>query len=559
MEDAGEKAKRCVKLDDHRASAQSEDALHRKRRVKALRIPLHVKLMVSYLLVVSLVFVPTVIYLSTIQRAEIRAAQVRELRTEAELIGERLTRTQDIELAATVAFIVDLLPQRITVTDHEGRVLGDSVTAGQLENHAHHPEVRAALATGLGIEERVSETTGKKLLYVAARYPRLGQPQGVVRLSVPMATIDERGRKGTLFLNRSGAVALSAALLLSLFAALVVSRPLRRIADGARAFAAGDFGHPLDVTTQDELGEAARALEDLGAQLRDRLVTAGADRATLHALCDELPIGVILYDSRLVPVLVNGPARVLCGFDIAHELTRAQEIPQMPEHAQAVRHVLEHGDTIDLPLQTPWSNPPSVTARWLVVHASNGVRQPALLVLDRSAEARQSVHVNALRVASDRLYEGARALGDTPLGARLRRAADDTEWLVPRTPPRPVDVEALSLATILSGVLDDLEAARQRDVELSLDDEHIAIVEAGGRTRRTVREFIRAALEQIPAGEALALSSESAGAHVRLGLRTPNAPRGLSQLANDLRPLGGDGGSERDGDATESWLLLPRA
>lgn len=515
--------------------------------------------MVSYLLVVSLVFVPTVIYLSTIQRTEIRAAQVRELLTEAELIGERLTRTQDFELATTVAFIVDLLPQRVTVTDRDGRVLGDSITAGQLDNHAHHPEVQKALATGVGIEERVSETTGKRLLYVAARYPRLGQAQGVVRLAVPMATIDERGRKGTLFLNRSGAVALSAALLLSLFAALVVSRPLRRIADGARAFAAGDFGHPLDVKTQDELGEAARALEDLGAQLRDRLVAAGADRATLHALCDELPIGVILYDARLAPVLVNGPARLLCGFDIAHELERAREIPQLDEHKQAVRRVLEHGDSVDLPLQTPWSNPPSVTARWVVVHASNGIRQPALLVLDRSGEARQATQVNALRIASDRLYEGARALGDTPMGARLRRAADDTEWLVPRTPARPADVEVLSLSGLLTGVLDDLEAARRRDLEISLDDEHVSVVEAGGRTRRAVRDFIRAALEQIPAGEVLALASEPADARVRLILRTPNVPRGLTQVTDDLRSLGGEAGWERDGDATESWLLLPRA
>lgn len=524
-----------------------------------MRIPLHIKLMVSYLLVVGLVFVPTVIYLGTIQRAQLRASQERELQKEATLVAERLARTSAAELRTTVELVVGLLSQRVTILDAEGRVLGDTFTRGPLDSHADRPEVIAALATGLGIAERRSSTTGEQLLYVATRYPAHGPPRGVVRLAVPTRAIDESGAQSTTFLNRAGAVALSAAVLLSLIASLVVSRPLRRIAQGARAFAAGDFGHPVDVRTQDELEEAARALEDLGAQLRDRLLAAGADRAALHALADELPVGVILYDTRYEPVLVNGPARVLCGLDASHEVERARELTRLPGHAEAIRRVLDRGGSESLALKTPWSNPPFVRARWVVMYASDGTRQPALVVDDASLSSRQETLLAALSSASEMLSRGARALGDTDLGNRLRRAAEASQSLVPLAPARPQDVETLPLAQLFAQVLEELEAARRSSVELDLDDEQVAVVDAGGRTRRAVRDFVRSALDHVPIGEPLQITSEPAEARVRLVVRTSGVPHGLKQAAGDLRSLGGDAGWERDGDATEAWLFVPRA
>ena len=57
---------------------------------------------------------------------------------------------------------------RVTIITREGTVLGDSHEDPlTMENHATRPEVRDALASGLGRSTRYSTTLGEKMMYVA--------------------------------------------------------------------------------------------------------------------------------------------------------------------------------------------------------------------------------------------------------------------------------------------------------------------------------------------------------------------------------------------------------
>jgi two-component system phosphate regulon sensor histidine kinase PhoR len=60
---------------------------------------------------------------------------------------------------------------RITLIDRTGRVRADSEfppgPLPEIENHASRPEVRSALAGGVGIARRQSATVGRPFLYVA--------------------------------------------------------------------------------------------------------------------------------------------------------------------------------------------------------------------------------------------------------------------------------------------------------------------------------------------------------------------------------------------------------
>ncbi|MGD8914894.1 MAG: diguanylate cyclase, partial [Candidatus Thiodiazotropha sp.] len=62
---------------------------------------------------------------------------------------------------------------RITIIMHDGKVLGDShrsvAQVRAMENHLHRPEVQAALSQGSGIAQRLSDTLGNEMLYVAVR------------------------------------------------------------------------------------------------------------------------------------------------------------------------------------------------------------------------------------------------------------------------------------------------------------------------------------------------------------------------------------------------------
>lgn len=343
------------------------------------------KLMASYLLVVALVALPTFLYIRTGQQRDLRANVQGELEIEVQRLAEQLGSTPTDRFAEVMQTVLGLYAERVTLIDPEGHVLRDSrAAAASMENHRDRPEVRGALDRPGAVvsASRRSATTGETFLYSAMAFPTVGASRGIVRLALPMAALDATEQRGTLFIYRAAALALSAAVLLSLVAAIVVSRPLRRIAEGARAFADGDFGYPIQIHSNDELGDAAGALRDLAAQLRDRLVSAGADRATLHVLLDHLPIGVVLYSAARVPVALNGRARELCDLHPSNELARAAEIIALPAQALVVGHVLSEGLAAEVALRLPWIEGAPLPARWIALYSSAGERHPALLLLD---------------------------------------------------------------------------------------------------------------------------------------------------------------------------------
>jgi signal transduction histidine kinase len=153
---------------------------------------------------------------------------------------------------------------RVTVVDADGRVLQDSeANPAQMENHAHRPEVEAALAGRPGHSVRQSPTTGTNYLYVATPVEGMA-----VRLAMPLrevsGQIGQLRRKLVLYT----AVAFVPAILLALLFARSFARRLGAIIDYASTLASGDFRARLDVRGNDELGVLGRQLNETGANLQ---------------------------------------------------------------------------------------------------------------------------------------------------------------------------------------------------------------------------------------------------------------------------------------------------
>lgn len=112
----------------------------------ALKVPLYVKLMVSYLLVVGLVLLPSVIYLRSLLSRDQHARAVADMTQELTGISDRLGDSSPAQLTARTEALLAALPTRLTVVDAAGNVLGDSARPGvAIENHAGRPEIREAL------------------------------------------------------------------------------------------------------------------------------------------------------------------------------------------------------------------------------------------------------------------------------------------------------------------------------------------------------------------------------------------------------------------------------
>lgn len=501
-----------------------------------MRVPLHIKVMISYLLVVALIAVPTYVYISKNVPQELQSFVEQDLERQARTLAQGLAPVPPAELALATATLVRSVPQRVTVVDTSGRVLGDTLqlrsNAPLLGNHAQRPEIRQALATGRGVSIRESATSGEETLYVAVRFPAKGPPQGAVRLALPTRTLLHASQDFLEFFRSAGALALSGAVLLSLLAAVVVSRPLRKMGEAARAFAAGDFGHAVEVGGADEIGDVARALSDLAAELRSRLVQAGADRMTLSAVIDNLPVGVVIFDDKRQLHSINSCARrLLDTAAVQDEGQRAHQLTEPPEHAAAIQRVLRSGVSESLPLQMPWLALP-LRATWLAVAAASGASTIAVIL-----EERPLLHAHAD-------------------GAALGPAQSAAAWTGRAQALRVV--AARQLCDEVLGDLAEVLAHGGAHVQLDLPDGEACVVEVGGKVRRALTLWLQQGLAH-SAGAPLRVRGQWSATRLRLMVWTQGEawqPRGVAEL---LSGVGGGASAVHQGATTQAWIDLARA
>lgn len=167
---------------------------------------------------------------------------------------------------------------RVTVIGQDGLVLADSALADDaiptLANHRTRPEVASALATGRGTDIRQSDTTGQRLFYLAMRVGPPGTHAiSVVRLAMPLTTLESRIRDLQQALGIAFGVAFAVSVLLSFFIARGLTRPLSEMAVVARQLAGGSFERRIPAASNDEVGVLATTLNQMADQL-DHDITA---------------------------------------------------------------------------------------------------------------------------------------------------------------------------------------------------------------------------------------------------------------------------------------------
>ncbi len=249
-----------------------------------MRLPLQWKVLLGYLVVAG-VGMGTAGWLALDALARNDMDQLRIRLTSHARMAARLF-AHPLEAAGPDSSAIDALADqlgddikaRVTVVNPEGVVLGDSYESGdalrRMDNHLSRPEVREALATGLGVSTRLSDTVHIRMLNVAlpGRAPRAdGRTLGIIRLSLPLTEIEQRH----LDLRRLLAAALGGAFLLSLALSYAVARgvtrPLADIVAAARGMARGEFHERIRVTSTTEVAHLAEILNQMAASLEENI------------------------------------------------------------------------------------------------------------------------------------------------------------------------------------------------------------------------------------------------------------------------------------------------
>jgi signal transduction histidine kinase len=238
------------------------------------------QLLVTYLLVITIALFAVSLW----GLFMIKSESITDLRNSLEVDAVNLALEIDNDLAldsveakkrvkAAVDRHASKLNVAITVVDDDGHVLADSNAnlASGGENISNQSEINDALAGIVAAYTRSSPSTHTNWFYVAYPVRSTGKTQGVIRVGVSLSSIEQRLRHDLLvFLEIIVATGL-VTVLISLWLARRVNRPVREMSAMARKIAlSGDISEFVPVVRRDEIGELGLSFNQMIGRLREQ-------------------------------------------------------------------------------------------------------------------------------------------------------------------------------------------------------------------------------------------------------------------------------------------------
>lgn len=228
------------------------------------------RLILSYLLVIIIVvliaFTSLLILVWPIQQRLIYNQMANELNLLRRPLQQFMERSPSPEQGlATLTERVTDFPNRLLLVNERGEVLFDN--EGQWRGKAI-PIAGETAPNGM-LQGQFRGTDQQRYLYLAQplRLQQTGGVQLVAVRSAPRLT-DPLLQDFRRSFAVAGAIALVAALLLSVFIARWIARPLQHIAQGARAVADGNYQHQVPVRGPREVRQVADAFNDMLTQVQ---------------------------------------------------------------------------------------------------------------------------------------------------------------------------------------------------------------------------------------------------------------------------------------------------
>src|SRR5260370_10221298 len=287
-----------------------------------VRSRIAVKLTLTLVGFVALSMIAAGIYLNHALEAFAVDALEARLATAARLLHDdaRLLLVRPASPAAARAFAVRAAAPtgaRVTLIALDGLVLGASevevAELPRLENPRDRPEVRAALAGGIGRDLRTSASVGAPLLYTALPVRDGPRTVGVLRVALPLSVVTSSYDELHRVMLAGGLLALAVAAGIGIFVAGRVTQPVVEMQEIARRMSEGEYNARAPVRSVDELGALGRALNVMMARLREKIDDLQEERAKATAILDGMVEGVIAVDAHEGIVLMNERARAMFG------------------------------------------------------------------------------------------------------------------------------------------------------------------------------------------------------------------------------------------------------
>lgn len=203
---------------------------------------------------------------------------------------------------------------RITVTDNDGKVIGDSdADSSLMDNHINRTEIEQALLTGTGMVIRYSNTLKYDFLYIAKKIMKGGNPQGFIRLAVPLKEIDHAVNLLRIKIILVVSLILLATGIFSIWQTDYLRRLLKQITDFSRLLARGEIDKRLFLKNAGEFDEIAGNLTAMSVKLQSMIAQIEEEKNRLNVILKSIPDALLIIDSKGIVLFSSSASRKFFG------------------------------------------------------------------------------------------------------------------------------------------------------------------------------------------------------------------------------------------------------
>ena len=290
-----------------------------------MRLSLRARQVLALAFVVLLVVVAsTVAHLSNVARVALGAAA-----DEGELLARQVYHQSARVMAASPAASSALLQQDPGIRALLEGMIGYSHTvvyaavvdpADRILVHSNPKLDGQILPPRESIERLRTRSTlanvasffGQPEVYEAQVPMRLGEtPFGTVRVGVSTSLLKQELTQAALYSLGVALVALGVAVAVGLVVGHLLLQSLRKIAQGMERLARGEYGATVELTRDDELGELAARVNQLGERVHAEQSHWQSDRARMEGILDSLEDAMIVLNANREVVFCNQAAEGL--------------------------------------------------------------------------------------------------------------------------------------------------------------------------------------------------------------------------------------------------------
>ena len=188
---------------------------------------------------------------------------------------------------------------RVTLIDARGLVTLDS--NGQtkdLDNHLNRSEIQEARVKGKGTATRYSRTLKMDMLYVALPLYEGSHLKGYLRLSRPMLEVDRSVDKLRFSIFQVLLLIIILSMIVAFIFSMKVISPIQEIEAFTDKIRKGDVSGMLMIDSRDEIGQLSKNINDMVAELQEKIRVANEEKWKLRAAFASMAEGVMVLDSQ---------------------------------------------------------------------------------------------------------------------------------------------------------------------------------------------------------------------------------------------------------------------